>query len=67
MYQAKVAENIATHILCSLTFFLKILPFYEIEQTKIEQKVNVENCSIARQATDDILWYQKDVLCMPGN
>jgi len=30
MFQTKVGEKIKTHILCSVTFFSKIVPFYEI-------------------------------------
>jgi len=27
MFQTKVVEKIKTHILCAITFFLKIVPF----------------------------------------
>jgi len=43
MFKAKIVEEIKTHILCSVTFFKKILPL----------KDNVEKYSTAGQATDD--------------
>ena len=30
MFHTKVVEKIKTHILCSVTFFPKIVPFFEI-------------------------------------
>jgi len=30
MFPTKVVEKIKTHILCSVTFFSKIVPFFEI-------------------------------------
>jgi hypothetical protein len=43
MFQTKFVEKIKTHILCSITFFLKSCRLW----------VNVEKYGTARQATDD--------------
>jgi len=43
MFQKKVVEKIKTHILCSVTFLSKILPFMR----------KLEKCARAGQATDD--------------
>jgi hypothetical protein len=43
MFQTKVVEKIKTHILCSITFFLKSCCLWD----------NVEKYVTARQATDD--------------
>jgi hypothetical protein len=43
MFQTKVVEKIKTHILCSITFFPKIVPFMRY----------VEKYGTASQATDD--------------
>ena len=41
MFHIKVTEKMKTHILCSVIFFSKIVPF-----------MNVEKCGAARKATD---------------
>ena len=43
MFQTKVVQKIETHILCSITFFSKILPLWD----------NVKKHSRAGQATYD--------------
>ena len=43
MFQTKLVEKFKTHIMCSVTFFLTILPFMRY----------VEKCCKAGQATHD--------------
>jgi hypothetical protein len=47
MFQTKVVQKIKTHILCSVTFFPKVVPLWD----------NVEKYGTARKATDgNIIW-----------
>ena len=46
MFQIEAAENITTHSLRSVTFFSKMVPWWN----------NVKKCGAARQATDDNMW-----------
>jgi len=54
MFRTIVVEKINRHILCSVTFFSKIMPFIK----------NVEKYYRARQATDENMAHAH---CMLGN
>jgi len=57
-FQTKVVETIKTHILCSITLFLKKWSLWD----------KVEKCCTARQATDDnTIQCRKDAICMLDN
>ena len=54
MFQAQFVEKIKTHILCSVTFFPKIVSLWD----------NVEKYCRTRQATSDSIAY---AFCIPDN
>jgi len=56
MFQTKVVEKIKTHILCSVTFISKIVPFWD----------NVEKYGRAGQTTDDSMAHALCVLDKKG-
>ena len=53
MFYAKFVEKIKTHILCSITFFRKLLRLRD----------NVEKCSGDRGATNDVTIWRIRVAC----